>query len=104
MRPTRKPGIYGMIGQSNRQTLPQRASVYFQCFMLPQSANVASLCQKFERVGYNLGYKSAAKGESRSIALANFCNWLEPPVHKCRSQAARDLCNQEQGDISGPNP
>jgi hypothetical protein len=33
-----------VIGQSNRQTLPQRASVYFQCFMLPQSANVASIC------------------------------------------------------------
>jgi hypothetical protein len=45
-----------MIGQSNRQTFPQRASVYFQRFMLPQSANVASLCRKFEAIGYNLGY------------------------------------------------
>lgn len=45
-----------MIGQSNRQTFPQRASLYFQRFMLPQSANVASLCGNFESLGYSLGY------------------------------------------------
>jgi len=52
-----------MIGQSNRQTLPQRAGVRFQCFMLPHCANVASLCRKAEPIGYNLGlgYKSAAR-------------------------------------------
>lgn len=48
-----------MIGQSNRQTSPQRASVCFQCFMLPQCANVASLCRNFEPVGYNFGYKGS---------------------------------------------
>jgi hypothetical protein len=45
-----------MIGKSNRQTSPQRASVHFQCFMLPRSANVASLCRNFEPLGYSLRY------------------------------------------------
>jgi hypothetical protein len=53
-----------MIGQSNRQTLPQSASMCFQRFMLPQCANLASLCRRIEPVGYNLGYKSAGRALS----------------------------------------
>lgn len=45
-----------MIGHTNRQTVPQFASVYFQCLMLPQSANVASFCSKLGLLGCNFGY------------------------------------------------
>jgi len=58
-----------MIGQSNRQTLPQPASECFQCFMLPQSANIASVCRKSMLIGYKLGYKSAAKTQSQAFNI-----------------------------------
>jgi hypothetical protein len=36
-----------LLGQSNQQTFPQDAGVYFQRFMLPQSASDASFCNFF---------------------------------------------------------
>jgi hypothetical protein len=56
-----------MIGQSNRQTLPQRAGVCFQSFMLPQCANVPYCAEKLNR----LGYKSA-EGTQRPVC------WTDP--------------------------
>jgi hypothetical protein len=78
-----------MIGQSNRQTVSQSATVYFQCFVPPQSANVASFCQNFEALGYNFGYSRGG---------------LETAKEERRRQSAHDLGGDEQRDINGPNP
>jgi hypothetical protein len=78
-----------LIGQSKRQTVSQSATVYFQCFVLPQSANVSSFCQNFEALGYNFGYSRGG---------------LETAKEERRRQSAHDLGGDEQRDINGPNP
>jgi hypothetical protein len=75
-----------MIGQSNRQTLPQRAGVCFQSFMLPQCANVPYCAEKLNR----LGYKSA-EGTQRRLFVGQTRNQEHSVATVCFPQIIPDV-------------